>query len=303
MNRYISVSTDKTKQSFGKRPMEFANRPKFPFALREMRGWDRVLVEFGLLVGFWMLGAVIGPFGTFLELTFTERLIYWGFMTAVNWAQVRLALILLSQPFLLRFQNFWTLIIGASALASVPATFEVIWLEDTFRTHKLGFFVCYIYVFLLTLAITGPVTRIFFWADLKAAEQAENEQTGAVTPVVEKTGDAPCRFLARLPAELGRDIICVGSEDHYVRVYTRAGDDLILLRFSDAVAELADNDALPGMQVHRSWWVADAGRAGVVREGRKILLSLKNDMQVPVSRSFQPAVREAGWLSMVTAND
>jgi len=275
--------------------MEFANRPKFPFALREMRGWDRYLLEVGLLFAFWMLGAVIGPFGTFLELTFAERLIYWGFMTAVNWVQVRLALIALGQPVFLKYLNFWTLIIGASALASVPATFEVMWLEDTFRSHNLSYGACYIYVFLLTLAITGPVTRVFLWADLADAPPEQEQKADA--PVTAETASAPCRFLARLPAELGQDIICVRSEDHYVRVYTRTGDDLILLRFSDAVAELADNDALPGMQVHRSWWVADAGRDQVIRDGRKILLSLENGLQVPVSRSFQPAVREAGWLN------
>ena len=42
-------------------------------------------------------------------------------------------------------------------------------------------------------------------------------------------------------------------EDHYVRVFTDAGESLILLRLSDAMAEVRD---VPGLQIHRSHWVA-----------------------------------------------
>jgi DNA-binding LytR/AlgR family response regulator len=45
----------------------------------------------------------------------------------------------------------------------------------------------------------------------------------------------------------------VEAEDHYLRVHTDAGDELITARFGDALAELA---ARQGFQTHRSWWVA-----------------------------------------------
>ena len=50
----------------------------------------------------------------------------------------------------------------------------------------------------------------------------------------------------QLPPELGSAIIALEMEDHYLRVHTRLGSDLILLRMRDALAELdgLDNVAL-----------------------------------------------------------
>ncbi|MEE8172728.1 MAG: LytTR family DNA-binding domain-containing protein, partial [Alphaproteobacteria bacterium] len=80
---------------------------------------------------------------------------------------------------------------------------------------------------------------------------------------------------------------------HYLRIHTSAGQDLILLRLKDAVSELAGAD---GMHVHRSYWVARNAVANLERKGRKTTLTLSNGLRVPVSESFLPSVREAGWL-------
>ena len=68
--------------------------------------------------------------------------------------------------------------------------------------------------------------------------------------------DAPRRspFLDRLPLRLrGATIRAVQAEDHYLRLHTDRGSDLILMRLSDAVSEL---EGLEGARTHRSWWVA-----------------------------------------------
>jgi DNA-binding LytR/AlgR family response regulator len=83
-------------------------------------------------------------------------------------------------------------------------------------------------------------------------------------------------------------------EDHYVRAHTAAGSDLVLMRMRDAVAELG---GLAGLQVHRSWWVAEAAVAGHRRNGRQLSLTLKNGLEAPVARSAEAAVRAAGWLN------
>ena len=101
------------------------------------------------------------------------------------------------------------------------------------------------------------------------------------------------RFLKRIPNGIAGDLLCLRTEDHYLRVHTTAGSDLILFRLKDALGELEGAD---GLQVHRSYWVARDAVEAIERKGRKSILFLKNGQHVPVSESFLPAVRAAGWL-------
>lgn len=108
------------------------------------------------------------------------------------------------------------------------------------------------------------------------------------------TGAAPPRFLERLPAKLrGAELFAVEAEDHYLRLHTSKGQDLILLRLSDAVAEL---EGLEGAQVHRSWWVAKAAVTDARRGDGRATLTLKDGATVPVSRAYARALRESGWI-------
>lgn len=108
--------------------------------------------------------------------------------------------------------------------------------------------------------------------------------------------DAPpvrARFLDRLPAKLkGAVIYAVSSEDHYLRLHTSKGADLILMRLSDAITEL---EGLEGAQTHRSWWVARDAVEGARRDGDKVFLTLKGGVEAPVSRPNVRPLREAGW--------
>ena len=68
----------------------------------------------------------------------------------------------------------------------------------------------------------------------------------AAEPII---APAPPRFLERLPAKLrGAEIWAVQSEDHYLRLHTSLGQELILMRLSDAVAEL---EGVEGVGVNR----------------------------------------------------
>ena len=57
------------------------------------------------------------------------------------------------------------------------------------------------------------------------------------------------RFLKRIPNGIAGDLLSLRTEDHYLRIHTSAGNDLILFRLKDALGEL---DGADGMQVHRS---------------------------------------------------
>ena len=99
------------------------------------------------------------------------------------------------------------------------------------------------------------------------------------------------KFLKRLPEHYkSAEIYAVSSADHYLRVYTDLGEELILMRLMDALKEL---EQVPGMKTHRSWWVAFDGVAERQRNQGKQSLRLKSGVIVPVSRSFDKAVKEA----------
>lgn len=103
----------------------------------------------------------------------------------------------------------------------------------------------------------------------------------------------------RLPVKLqDASILALQGEDHYVRVHTDRGSDLILLRLSHAIAEMGTT---PGARTHRSWWVAKAAVNGVRRDNGRIALSLTNGAEAPVSRGYASELREAGWLSDANA--
>jgi hypothetical protein len=104
----------------------------------------------------------------------------------------------------------------------------------------------------------------------------------------------PPKFLERLPLKLrGAEVWAVEAEDHYLRLHTSKGQDLILLRLADAVAEL---EGIEGAQVHRSWWVARDAIADARRGDGRATLTLKDGAQVPVSRTYAGLLRQRNWI-------
>lgn len=100
-------------------------------------------------------------------------------------------------------------------------------------------------------------------------------------------------FQNRWPASLRTARLhAVAAEDHFVRIITDRGDALVSGRFSEALKAVADQ---PGVQVHRSWWVADCAVEALARSGGRWRLQLANDVEAPVSRRFRPEVRARGW--------
>ncbi|NBB52125.1 hypothetical protein GVN24_27975 [Rhizobium sp. CRIBSB] len=170
----------------------------------------------------------------------------------------------------------------------------------------------------LTLLISGPLS-IFVWAATGLAFAGRLYPLSAlpnlVVPVMVITatitsinvflsrspvqthaapaGTAPARFPDRLPPRLrGAAIRAVQAEDHYLRIHTERGSDLILMRLSDALVEL---EGLEGAQTHRSWWVARDAVRDVDRGDGRAILTLEGGLKAPVSRRFAKALRLAGW--------
>ncbi len=100
-------------------------------------------------------------------------------------------------------------------------------------------------------------------------------------------------FLEQASVQVVDDILALQAEDHYVRIYTRHGAELVHCRFGDAVEKMPPG---LGLQVHRSWWVAGSAVRSAKRGSRRWQLNLVSDVSVPVSDSYVRAVRERGWL-------
>ena len=133
-----------------------------------------------------------------------------------------------------------------------------------------------------TFLITSAMTALNY-----ATERRPRETHAA------PEGGAPPRFLDRLPAKLrGAAVFAVEAEDHYLRLHTSKGQDLILMRLADAVTEL---EGVEGAQTHRSWWVARSAVADARRGDGRATLTLQDGAEVPVSRTYAKALREAGW--------
>ena len=99
-------------------------------------------------------------------------------------------------------------------------------------------------------------------------------------------------FLARLPLEKRGSLIRLEAEDHYIRAITTKGSDLLLLRLSDAEKELGET----GWRVHRSHWVARGAVTGRRTANGQVLLVTTDSAEIPVGRSYRPALKAAGLL-------
>jgi hypothetical protein len=265
------------------------------FALREMQfpSWRNqlaVMLTIGAALGF------VGPYGTYLELDLAQRLLFW--MMAIPLIGVPASL---SQRLVHGMESIAAWPIAAKSLlgallAGFPSTFLAVALDTLFRQMPpltvLGLLKVYGSVTLIIALIAIPWTLIMRRRELPQARLVGGE--GAVPlPPGEAPGTSP--FLRRIPPRLGSELRYIATEDHYLRIVTALGSDLILFRLSDAIAEL---DPGLGRQVHRSYWVARQAVASVERDAHRTTLLLTDGTRVPVSRTYLKALREAGWLSV-----
>jgi DNA-binding LytR/AlgR family response regulator len=148
------------------------------------------------------------------------------------------------------------------------------------------FVLLYAYTIVPTLLLTLLLTQ------RQAVVSVEPVATIAPPPVPDAATIA-AGFVARsVPKLSGGRLLAVEAEDHYLRIHTDRGSDLVLMRLRDAVTELA---GVPGLQVHRSFWVAEAGVSQVARRGQSWQVMLSSGVAVPVSRNYSAEFRAAGW--------
>lgn len=252
--------------------------------LRWPRSPRDVAVNGLVILGLGAVVAVSGPFGTFYDLDFVARLGYWLGSFLVGWLIIVVSIVMLL-PRLVRTglspPGAGTIL---GAMGALPLSAVVLGFENLFRPNVdlPSFFLLYLYVALVAVPLTAGMIWARWHSSLRLALPPQPEPDLPPPP-----------FLERIPARLGRDLLVLESEDHYVRIHTALGSDLVLMRLGDAVEALRGVD---GLRVHRSYWVARAAVVRADRVGRRLTLTLKNGVEVPVSRTYAAALREHGWL-------
>ena len=254
----------------------------------------QVLIDLSIMVVLGVLLAVLGPFGSF-EMPLPVRLLYWVGLALVGYACYRPIEELVTRLGLRLDLPEWPLWIVACLLASVPVTLAVFFAGQLPGPFALPSFDRFARSYPYVLLVGSGVTVLFHQIEHRKAAPV-NETPAPQSrpePQAEPFGAPGPRFLDRLPAHLGSDLLALEMEDHYVRAHTALGSELILLRMRDAVAEL---EGIDGAQVHRSWWVARDAVEDVKRDGRNLRLVLTGGLEAPVSRARIAELKGAGWL-------
>ena len=230
-------------------------------------------------IGYWL---VVMQAGSLLGLLITGAVQAWGGLARWRWAESTLAALLIALP--LTF-----IVVVASAITFARMQIDVATL--------IGFFGIVFPVSLVMTVINLTTAPVQAPAASPTPSTGTDAPAPAPAPVPAQTQppvSLPAALAERLPVRLraGR-LLALAAEDHYLRVHTDLGDDLVLMRMADAVALLAD---VPGARTHRSWWVARAAVTGSRRDGDRLFLTLETGLSAPVSRAERPRLAAAGWL-------
>lgn len=239
-------------------------------ALREKPG---LTIPLAIWVMATLICGVAGPFGTLDALEISGRFAYWALVVGVSVGASTVLTRMKSTP-LPRRVFLWSLfVVGLSLLIW---RLNALLFDDWQDIAQFAQLLAYVAV------VVAIVHGIFILIDLARPNSAEN-------PVAEPAPQT--RFLRRLPLANRAPLVRIEAQDHYLKVVTRGGEALILLRLGEAVEELG---ATAGLQVHRSHWVALEAVTAHRRDKGRDLLTLTDGAEVPVSRSNRAAAQAAG---------
>ncbi len=247
----------------------------------DRKTWVRdVVFTAGISLAF----AFLAPFGTD-KTPLTERVIEYfavGFASfALLWPPMRLLLRLGLRAGLPEL----VVVVGGLVALTLPVSLVGSLIISLF--HPGGPAAPLIVVYFMVLAMTLPVGATYLMVERRLL--TPRPEIASARPAE----PGPARLLARLPPRLGGPVIALQGEDHYVRVHTPLGSELVLMRLGDAIAEL---DGADGERVHRSWWVAREAVRNVRPSGRRLSLVLSNGVEVPVTREASARLRREGWI-------
>ncbi len=231
-----------------------------------------------------------GPFGTSEALPRLPRLAYWGAIVVATFFTGSAVVYLQEKLIWPNRRPGPAAFAIMGALAGIPLT-AIVWfinwqaLDDLSEPFSILVLLAYIVVI---SAVVSAIVAVF--ARRFATETAA---VTAATPPQANAAEDPPRpsVLDRLPHHLRGRLLYMSMQDHYVDVHTDKGNTLVLMRLGDAIAETR---GVPGLQIHRSHWIALDAVSGSQRRDGRLMMRMEDGALLPVSRTYLPAVREAG---------
>ncbi|KUF11990.1 hypothetical protein AVJ23_05290 [Pseudoponticoccus marisrubri] len=232
------------------------------------------------LAGIGAVAGIAGPFGTDALLPLVPRLGYWLVLVTATYGAGVLAGEVLG-PRLGR-QPAWLRVTAVGSLTGVLVWGVVLGLNLLFFAYLPG-----------PRELPGFLATLFVIALIVTAVlHVAGRHLHPAAPEVPAPTKPPA-LLERLPLDKRAPLVALSVEDHYVRVRTTKGEELLLMRLGDAIRE---TDGVRGAQVHRSHWAAFGQVQGARRVGDRAILTMTDGTEIPVSRANVPRIREAGLL-------
>jgi hypothetical protein len=237
----------------------------------------RALAELALLSAAGVFMALLGPFGSARN-TLSERFIYW-LVLIVGGGLIGIAI---DEALGRRLGHFWRRLAADSLLMTPGVTLLVVVVAHLMFGSAIW-----------PNYVPGLAFEVFVVCVAVMALRQLAWRQGPPAPAPQIDADPTAAFRQRLSARRREArLLAVEAEDHYLRVHTDSGEELITLRFADALEELA---AAPGFRTHRSWWVAACALEAVRWRRGRGEARLSSGLVIPVSRSQAGALKRAGW--------
>ena len=247
-----------------------------------MRGaLARICADLALLAVMGGFMAMLEPFGS-ANLSPSFRYLYWQ-LCIVGGGALGIGV---DEIFGRRVGGFWRRVGLDSVLMTPLVTALVVAISEVMFRRGAGPHLPTLVwqVFIVSVAVMS--VRALVW---RAPRTIVETRTVVAPPLP----GADAAFRRRLSAKRrAARLVAVEAYDHWLRVHTDAGPELITLRFQDALDELA---AAHGLRVHRSWWVAADAIEDVRWRRGAGEAKLAAGVTAPVSRTYAKALKEAGW--------
>lgn len=234
----------------------------------------RLWVTFLVVV---VLFAITSPFGTD-AMPVAIRFFYWLAIQAAGWSTAILCAVFIDELLQGRIASPFARMMTGSLVAALPIGLWITLIEFGFTDVPPSY-----RGFAANVGISLPLSALF--CILAYMTLRREIETVAQLPTPAQLSPA---IMERLRPENRGRLLSLSAQDHYTHVVTSRGRELVLLRFSDALWETGET---PGIQIHRSYWIADANVDGLLKAAGGLSLRTKDGTVLPVSRSTRKSVQ------------
>jgi len=221
-----------------------------------------------------------GPFGTFETLPLILRIGYWAFIVVFTYTT---AIFVVSFAGLL-LPTSWPemLIDGVSGALAGPFVTAVVYAINTMTFTQSNAAISAPPTFSLLIYCTAIAIAVSILIGLFQGSIHIEQGSRSATPLL----------IDRLPFDKRAPLVSLQAQDHYVRVATTKGSELLLMRIADAINEVGDTI---GFQTHRSYWVAQDQISKSKQLGECGMLILQDGSEIPVSRKYLQDLKSRGF--------